>query len=379
VPEENTAATSAFEPAADLVAGLPAGAEAVLAALGSAWVVLDRDDRVIRSSPSALPYGLVRRQRLRVDTLLVLARQVRRDQKVREIEIEVPRGHRGTELLSLDVRLAPLADSVLVMAEDRTALRRLDAVRRDFVANVSHELKTPVGALVLLAEAVLGSADDPEAVRRFAGRMQHESGRLTMMVQDLISLSRLQSNDPLRGAKIVNVDDVVSDAVDTTHLEADARQIRLEVRGQHGLSVLGDEDQLAIAVRNLIANAINYSPDHTRVTIGVSLVDGVVEVGVADQGIGIPERDLERIFERFYRVDPARSRATGGTGLGLSIVKHVSTNHGGEVRVWSSEGAGSTFTLRLPAHAEEWTEVVSQPVHPVEAGAGFPEQHEVLP
>ena len=235
MPEENTAATSALEPAADLVAGLPAGAEAVLAALGSAWVVLDRDDRVIRSSPSALPYGLVRRQRLRVDTLLVLARQVRRDQKVREIEIEVPRGHRGTELLSLDVRLAPLADSVLVMAEDRTALRRLDAVRRDFVANVSHELKTPVGALVLLAEAVLGSADDPEAVRRFAGRMQHESGRLTMMVQDLISLSRLQSNDPLRGAKIVNVDDVVSDAVDTTHLEADARQIRLEVRGQHGL------------------------------------------------------------------------------------------------------------------------------------------------
>jgi two-component system sensor histidine kinase SenX3 len=165
----------------------------------------------------------------------------------------------------------------------------------------------------------------------------------------------LQSNDPLRGASIVNVDDVVSEAVDNTHLEAEARQIRLEVRGQHGLVVLGDEDQLATAVRNLIANAINYSPDHTRVTIGVSMVDQVVEVSVADQGIGIPERDLERIFERFYRVDPARSRATGGTGLGLSIVKHVSANHGGEVRVWSSEGSGSTFTLRLPAHVEPWT------------------------
>ena len=371
VPEEKTAAEGASRPQD----GLPAGAEAVLAGLRSAWVVLDRNDRVIRSSPSALPYGLVRGQRLRVDTLLVLARQVRRDRQVREIEIEVPRGHRGTELLSLDVRLAALDDFVLVLADDHTALRRLDAVRRDFVANVSHELKTPVGALALLAEAVLGSADDPPAVRRFAGRMQHESSRLTMMVQDLISLSRLQSNDPLRGASIVNVDDVVAEAVDTTHLEAEARQIRLEVRGQHGLSVLGDEDQLATAVRNLIANAINYSPDHTRVTIGVSSVDGVVEIGVADQGIGIPERDLERIFERFYRVDPARSRATGGTGLGLSIVKHVSANHGGEVRVWSSEGAGSTFTLRLPAHSDSWTGLPSaQDEQPIEAGTGFPKQ-----
>jgi len=349
--------TSAAETAARTETPLPEGVESVLAALRSAWVVLDSHDRVVRSSPSALPYGLVRGQRLRVDTLLVLARQVRRDRQVRELEIEVPRGHRGTELLSLDIRLAPLDDLVLVLAEDHSALRRLDAVRRDFVVNVSHELKTPVGALALLAEAVLGSADDPQAVRRFAGRMQHESGRLTMMVQDLIALSRLQSNDPLRGARIVSVDDVVSEAVDTTHLEAEARRIRLEVRGQHGLVVLGDEDQLATAVRNLIANAINYSPDHTRVTIGVNMVEQVVEVSVADQGIGIPERDLERIFERFYRVDPARSRATGGTGLGLSIVKHVSANHGGEVRVWSSEGSGSTFTLRLPAHAEPWTEL----------------------
>jgi len=200
------------------------------------------------------------------------------------------------------------------------------------------------------------------------------------MVQDLISLSRLQNNDPLRGASIVNVDDVVAEAVDTTHLEAEARQIRLEVRGQHGLAVLGNEEQLATAVRNLIANAINYSPDHTRVTIGISVVEGVVEISVADQGIGIPERDLERIFERFYRVDPARSRATGGTGLGLSIVKHVSANHGGEVRVWSSEGSGSTFTLRLPSHADSWTDLsVDHNRHQTEAGPGFPEQQEVLP
>ncbi len=146
--------------------------------------------------------------------------------------------------------------------------------------------------------------------------MQHESNRLTLMVQDLISLSRLQSNDPLREARIINVDDVVAEAIDSTHLEAEAREIRLEVRGQHGLSILGDEDQIAAALRNLLANAINYSPDHTRITVGVHLADDVVEISVADQGIGIPERDLERIFERFYRVDPARSRITGGTGLG---------------------------------------------------------------
>ncbi len=329
----------------------------MLSALKSAWVVLDQRDRVVRSSPSALPYGLIRGNRLRVETLVLLARQVRRDGEVRELEVEVPRGHRGTELLILDVLLAPLDDLVLLLADDQTAVRRLDAVRRDFVVNVSHELKTPVGALALLSEAVSGSADDPQAVRRFATRMQHESSRLTMMVQDLIALSRLQSNDPLRQAQIVNIDDVVAEAVDSTHMEAEAREIRLEVRGQHGLTVLGDDDQLATALRNLIANAINYSPDHTRITIAVGLADSVVEVGVADQGIGIPERDLERIFERFYRVDPARSRATGGTGLGLSIVKHVAANHGGEVRVWSADGAGSTFTLRLPAHTGDWTRI----------------------
>jgi two-component system sensor histidine kinase SenX3 len=339
-------------------AELPVGAEAVLAALRSTWVVLDQRDRVVRSSPSALPYGLIRGNRLRIESLALLARQVRHDGEVREVEIEMPRGHRGTELLILDVRLAPIGEHVLLLAEDQTAVRRLDAVRRDFVANVSHELKTPVGALSLLGEAVLGSADDPQAVRRFATRMQHESNRLTLMVQDLIALSRLQSNDPLREAQVVNVDDVVAEAVDAIHLEAEAREIRLEVRGQHGLTVLGDDEQLATALRNLLANAINYSPDHTRITVGVSRGDdNIVEIGVADQGIGIPERDLERIFERFYRVDPARSRATGGTGLGLSLVKHVAANHGGEVRVWSSEGSGSTFTLRLPANNGDWTPI----------------------
>ena len=352
VPQHQTyAGTSAPE------SRLTPEAETVLSALRSAWIVVDDRNRVVRNSQSAVSYGLVDAGRLTIDDLGVLARQVRRDHVVRELELEVSRGHRGTDLISLEVRLAPLDQFTLILADDHTALRRVDAVRRDFVANVSHELKTPVGALALLAEAVQGSADDPKAVRRFAGRMQIESNRLNMMVQDLISLSRLQGHDSLRGAAAVNIDNVVAEAIDTTHLEAEARQIRLEVRGQHGLTVIGDEEQLATAVRNLIANAINYSPDHTRVTIGVSLSEPMVEISVADQGIGIPEPELERIFERFYRVDPARSRATGGTGLGLSIVKHVCANHGGEVTVWSSEGTGSTFTLRLPSYFEPSSDI----------------------
>ena len=234
------------------VGDLPAGAEAVLAALPSAWVVLDAKGRVVRSSPSALPYGLVSRRKLRVATLLVLSRQVRRDRQVRELTLEIPRSHRGTELVSLDVTVAPLGDQVLVLAEDRTAVRRLDAVRRDFVANVSHELKTPVGALALLAEAVLGSADDPDvgaSVRRAhaagvgpshpAGPGPHRAvaaavGRLSPF---RTAGRRSTTWSPTRSTP--------------THLEADARQIRLKVRGQHGLSVRGDEDQLVTAVRNL--------------------------------------------------------------------------------------------------------------------------------
>ena len=233
-----------------------------------------------RSSPSALPYGLIRGNRLRVDTLALLARQVRRDGEVRDIEIEVPRGHRGTELLILDVRLAPLGDQVLLLAEDQTAVRRLDAVRRDFVANVSHELKTPVGALALLSEAVHGSADDAASRSQVrhpnAARVEpahHDGARPDLAV------ATAEQRPASRKRSVVNIDDVVAEAVDTTHLEAEAREIRLEVRGQHGLTVLGDDDQLATAVRNLLANAINYSPDHTRITIGVSIGDNnVVEV-----------------------------------------------------------------------------------------------------
>jgi two-component system sensor histidine kinase SenX3 len=218
------------------------------------------------------------------------------------------------------------------------------------VANISHELKTPVGALALLAETMEEAADDPEAVRRFAGRMRQEASRLTYLVQDLITLSRIQAAEPVPDPHPVELGAVVAEALDRCRMKASARGIELAVSCDEGLSVLGDEDLLVTALRNLLENAVAYSPEKTRVVVSATH-DGVdaAQISVADQGIGIPERELERIFERFYRVDPARSRATGGTGLGLAIVKHVVAAHSGKVTVWSKEGVGSTFTLRIPA------------------------------
>ena len=322
----------------------------VLSVLRSSALVLDASDGVVTASAAAYAMGLVRHDRVAVDALVALARRVRSDGEPRQRELEVPRGPFGSESFHVSAQVGPLGQGlVLVIVEDRTESRRVDAVRRDFVANVSHELKTPVGALHLLAEAVLGASDDPDAVRRFAGRMQHEAHRLSDLVQELIDLSRLQGQDPLRGAELVEVDEVVVEAMDRCRLAAQTRSITLVSGGEADLTVLGDAEQLVTALRNLIDNAVNYSPEHTRVAIGVRHVGNAVELTVTDQGIGIPEADLERIFERFYRVDAARSRATGGTGLGLSIVKHIAGNHGGEVSVWSIEGSGSTFTMRLPA------------------------------
>jgi two-component system sensor histidine kinase SenX3 len=254
----------------------------------------------------------------------------------------------------LSVRVAPLTpDLVVVLADDRSEAARVDDVRRDFVANVSHELKTPAGALSLLAEAVEGAAEDPEAVLRFAARMQHEAARLASMVNELIELSRLQDDDARTHAVLLAVDEVVADALDFVRTSALVKQIDLRATGDHGLAVMGVREQLTTALRNLLENAVSYSPERTRVVVAAHAVGDKVEISVADQGIGITEADQARIFERFYRVDPARSRATGGTGLGLSIVKHVCVNHGGEVVVWSTEGAGSTFTLRLPARLDD--------------------------
>jgi two-component system sensor histidine kinase SenX3 len=246
---------------------------------------------------------------------------------------------------------------VLVLAEDHSESRRVEEVRRDFVANVSHELKTPVGALALLAETIEDAADDAEAVRRFAGKMRQEAQRLTNLVQDLITLSRIQAAEHVPDPRRVELDAVVAEAIDRCRMKANARGIALASVGTRGLVVLGDEDLLVTALRNLLDNAVAYSPERTRVVISTKkTAEGHAELSVADQGIGIPERDLQRIFERFYRVDPARSRATGGTGLGLAIVKHAMAAHDGKVSVHSAEGAGSTFTLSLPLPGDQAAE-----------------------
>jgi len=299
--------------------------------------------------------GLLKEGRLQSPELIALIRVVRRTGQAQTGKIEIPRGPIGEGLRDLTVKVIALtkSDQTLVLISDESEAERVHEVRRDFVANISHELKTPIGALSLLSEAVLSAKNDPESVTKFATRMQHEAKRLTDLVQEIINLSRLQDSDPLQVAKELNINDLVREAVDQCETTSGARKIWVSITEGPDATVLGDREQLIMAIHNLIENAINYSPENTKVSVTTNIEEDIVEISVADQGIGIPEEELDRIFERFYRVDPARSRETGGTGLGLSIVKHVSTKHGGEVKVWSSPNVGSTFALRLPIYIQD--------------------------
>jgi two-component system sensor histidine kinase SenX3 len=331
---------------------VPPGVATVLSVLRSSAVVVDDNDLVLKASAPAYALGLVRGTALSSEELADLVRQVRRDGQIRETEILMSRA--AMPARHVTARVAPLGSRlVLALVEDRTRERRVEAVRRDFVANVSHELKTPVGAIRLLAEAVHDAAEDPEAVKRFAGRMLTESDRLSRLVQQVIELSRLQGDDPLETPVPVSVDDVIAVAVDTSAIDADSKRISIVTGGVSGLEVFGNQEQVTAAVANLVANAVSYSECDSTVLVTTKADDATVEISVVDQGIGIPHDELDRIFERFYRVDPARHRSTGGTGLGLSIVKHVAATHGGDVRVWSLEGQGSTFTLSLPRSRQE--------------------------
>jgi two-component system sensor histidine kinase SenX3 len=294
--------------------------------------------------------GILREGHIQSQELLAIIRVVRRTNVKQTGVIDVPRGPIGEGRHELTVNVIPLIREqlVLVLLSDESQAQRIHDVRRDFVANVSHELKTPVGALLLLSEAVLGAKNDPVAVEKFATRMQLESKRLTDLVKEIINLSRLQDSDPLSIPSELNVQDLVNEAIDQSQVAADSRNIVISKNEiAHGV-VLGDRDQLIMAIQNLVENAVNYSPEGTKVTVSSLMEDEIITISITDQGIGIPENERERIFERFYRVDPARSRESGGTGLGLSIVKHVATKHGGEVSVWSAENVGSTFSLKLP-------------------------------
>ena len=334
---------------------LPESLLATLRALEADSLVLLPGEVPIHQSTGIGTLGILRENRVVSEELLALVRVVRRTGQLHRGEVELPRGPIGEGKRELSVTVTPLNDSgmILVLISDESEYQKVDAIRRDFVANISHELKTPIGALSLLSEAVLGAKSDPDAVVKFASKMQKESRRLSELVQEIINLSRLQGSDPLLSAYAVDVEDIIREAANQCQINAESRKMEIVIGEVSDTTVLGDRDQLIMAVHNLIENAINYSPENTKVSVSAAVVDGLVEISIADQGIGISESELERIFERFYRIDPARSRETGGTGLGLSIVKHVALNHGGDVSVWSKIALGSTFALRLPIAPEE--------------------------
>jgi two-component system sensor histidine kinase SenX3 len=242
------------------------------------------------------------------------------------------------------------AVGALAIVEDITERRRLEAIRRDFVANISHELKTPVGALSLLAEALVDE-EDHQVSRRLAERMVTEAMRLANTIEDLLVLSRIESEEaPEREAVPIHL--VVAQAVNRIRPAAEQAGIAIDApEPEPNLAVMGDRRQLVSALYNLLDNAVKYSDAGSSIDVNVTTDGRLIDLVVADHGIGIPSRDLERVFERFYRVDLARSRQTGGTGLGLAIVRHVVANHEGEVAVESRLGEGSTFTLRLPLTA----------------------------
>jgi two-component system sensor histidine kinase SenX3 len=333
----------------------------LLRAIDAESIVVAPSDKVIYYSNGINTFNFIKDERIQNTQLNNLVRAVRRSGIQQDATMELPRGPIGGGTHDLLVRVTSMGDAglIAVLIFDDSEMRRLDSIRRDFVANISHELKTPIGALSILSEAVLEASNDPEAISKFASRMQAESKRLSDLVQEIINLSRLQDDDPLKNGKNIDLSEVITDAIDQSRLNAEKRKINIFFEALDEAQVLGDRSQVSMAINNLIENAINYSPDSTRVTVTLKVNDQIAEIAVSDQGIGIPEKDLERIFERFYRVDPARSRLTGGTGLGLSIVKHIANNHGGDVSLWSVEGAGSTFTIRFPLASQEINEKLS--------------------
>jgi two-component system sensor histidine kinase SenX3 len=332
---------------------VPDGVRGVLHGMDDAAIVVDASFTVLAASSAAAAFELAEGGTLPTDELRALARRVRTSDAVATETtatqtMRLRRGAPPAEPRLVSVRASRISPRLtLLVLRDITERERVEEMRRDFVANTSHELKTPVGAVSLLAEAIESAADDPPQVRIFATRLQAEASRLALLTSRIMNLSRLQAADELP-ARIVSIDEVVAGALDAHAIQADSAGVEVVRGGARGLYVLGDAQVLSEAVGNLIANAIAYSPRGSSVGIGIKAADRVVEIAVTDRGIGIAEGEQDRVFERFYRADPARARRTGGSGLGLSIVKHAVQRHGGEVRLWSRPGRGSTFTIRLP-------------------------------
>ena len=366
----------------------------LVAVMPEALVVVDSLATVQYASPAARRFGIIHDQAMALAEIRDIVKLVSTDSVVRERELSIPLDRaaraaakntdgkgieagkfRPSDTLYLHVRVGQISDDLFaIFISDMSEQRRFEIMRRDFVTNVSHELKTPAGAISLLAETIGDAADDPGMVKYFAGRISKESERLTELVHRLIDLQKAQSTAAVLNAERLSVLALVREAIVENQVKAESKHINLvlslngkqklvHVEGavnavdEDDLFINADHETIKTAVKNLVENAVNYSPEHTTVAVGIGSGDDEVAIRVVDQGIGIPESSLDRIFERFYRVDPARSRETGGTGLGLAITKHCVQDCGGTIAVWSREGEGSTFTITLPqAQAVETAE-----------------------
>lgn len=320
----------------------------LLEVLSSSAVILNPSNVAIRATQGAVAMDILRARSLKHPELSALADRARNSNGIETTDVELSTGLRGASIF-VSARATNLGDgNVLLLVEDRTEARRLDETRRDFIANISHELKTPIGAISLLSEAINDAEGDPVMLEKFTKSLRKEAKRLASLVTDVIQLSRYQSVEMQSHVELVDLAAVVEEAVERNAFRADQKNIKINFLAPAGMTVVGDQEMLIVALKNLIENAIIYSDEGDTVGVGLRVNEDVAEIAVTDNGVGLDAEEQNRVFERFYRVDPSRSRETGGTGLGLAIVKHVALSHNGEVRVFSKPGVGSTFTLRLP-------------------------------
>ena len=318
----------------------------VLSLLSSSAILISKDDRVVQASAPTYALGIIKDEALNSKELREAVSYSRATGETRDFDIKLASSNRQ---LHLAVRVAPLtSELVIIFVNDRTREYEVEQIRKDFAANVSHELKTPIGAIVALSEALDEASEDPTAVRHFSAKVGQEARRLEGLVRQIIELSRLQDDElGIKPARF-NLSEVAAEAKSACLQLAEPSQIEIDVRVEDGLTIFGERDQVLLALTNLVKNAIAYSKPRSRVSVSSKVDDKTISVTVVDQGVGIPAAEMDRIFERFYRVDPSRNLATGGTGLGLSIVKHVMARHQGDVKVWSMPGEGSSFTLVFP-------------------------------
>lgn len=323
-------------------------ASRLISVLATAGMVVDESLAVLRATNSAIALGLVSGRVIRSTEIRALVRTTQETETTNSVDFELTLSE-GGDVRYLRARAVTIgAGIVLVLVEDNTEARDFESIRRDFIANVTHEIKTPIGAIALLSEAMEGALDDPNRMHKFADSLRRETRRLSTLITEIIQLSRVETSNILAKAKPANVGVVVREALERTVVIADAKNIVVNAKYPDDVFVMGDGELLTVAVKNLVENAIQYSDSKQSVGIGVTTRNGHVDIIVTDQGVGIPAEEQARVFERFYRVDESRDRTTGGTGLGLSLVKHIALSHRGEVTLFSQPGVGSTFTIRLP-------------------------------